>query len=220
MSRVLTSVATMVTIGVLSVVLAFLYQRTAAYLACNGNTTDTTVAVTCEQLRSNLGDIIVLPSDTPAYTTLSDENWSQTAWKQPSCIARPNTASEVRDIIRVLTDKAVPFAIRSGGHSPNPYDASIDSGVLIATDNLNQVTYDAASGLASIGPGARWDAVYTYLDNYNLTVVGGRVMNVGVGGLILGSGLSYLSDLYGLVCDNVVEYEVITRFLSKPRSAY
>ena len=52
--------------------------------------------------------------------------------------------------------------------------------------------------------------MYTTLDPYNVTVVGGRVMDVGVGGLTLGSGLSYLSDLYGLACDNVVTYEVCT----------
>ena len=50
--------------------------------------------------------------------------------------------------------------------------------------------------------------MYTALDPYNVTVVGGRVMDVGVGGLILGGGLSYLSDLYGLACDNVQSFEV------------
>lgn len=49
--------------------------------------------------------------------------------------------------------------------------------------------------------------MYTALDRHNVTVVGGRVLDVGVGGLVLGGGLSYLSDLYGLVCDNVVSYE-------------
>jgi len=51
--------------------------------------------------------------------------------------------------------------------------------------------------------------VYTALDTYNVTVVGGRVLDVGVGGFLLQSGLSYLSDLYGLGCDNVIEHEVV-----------
>jgi FAD/FMN-containing dehydrogenase len=33
--------------------------------------------------------------------------------------------------------------------------------------------------------------------------------DVGVGGLTLGGGLSFLSAEYGLVCDNVVNYEVV-----------
>lgn len=51
--------------------------------------------------------------------------------------------------------------------------------------------------------------VYGTLDPFNLTAVGGRILGIGVGGSILGSGLSYLTDLYGLACDNVVNFEVV-----------
>ena len=33
--------------------------------------------------------------------------------------------------------------------------------------------------------------------------------DVGVGGLLLGGGLSFLSAQHGLACDNVVNYEVV-----------
>jgi FAD/FMN-containing dehydrogenase len=32
---------------------------------------------------------------------------------------------------------------------------------------------------------------------------------VGVGGLLLGGGLSFMSGEYGLPCDNIVNYEVV-----------
>ncbi|KAK6067450.1 hypothetical protein SCUP515_10183 [Seiridium cupressi] len=204
----------MVAIGVFAVALGYLYQRTAGKNITGGNSGGGTgasvaaVAAACDQLRSELGNTIVVQSD-PTYANLSTEGWSQTTWMYPTCIAVPASSSDVQRIVSLLGTRNIPFAIRSGGHSPNPRDASIDTGVLIATDNLNQVAYDAPSGLVSIGSGARWDAVYTALDQYNVTVVGGRVMDVGVGGLTLGSGLSYLSDLYGMVCDNVVSYEVV-----------
>lgn len=165
-------------------------------------------AEACEQLRDFHGPLlIVLPSDA-AYKEFREENWSQTAWQHPSCIARPTLTAEIASLVSFLVNNDVPFAIRSGGHSPNPFDANIDAGLLISLDNLDSVSYDAGTGIASVGTGARWDAVYTELDKYNRTMVGGRVMDVGVGGLILGSGLSYLTDLYGLACDNIVSYEV------------
>ncbi|KAI3332048.1 FAD-binding domain-containing protein [Xylariaceae sp. AK1471] len=165
--------------------------------------------VTCRQLQDHLGSsLIVLPS-TPEYTELREENWSHTAWRYPSCIARPTVTTEIALLVKNLVDNRVPFAIRSGGHSPNPFDSNIDTGVLISLDNFDEVSYHAGTGLVTLGPGARWEAVYTELDKYNRTMVGGRVLNVGVGGLTLGSGLSYLSDLYGMVCDNVVSYEVV-----------
>ncbi|POS70366.1 hypothetical protein DHEL01_v211240 [Diaporthe helianthi] len=163
----------------------------------------------CAELRKRLdSSVIVLPSDA-GYTGLREENWSQTAWRSPSCIAVPSVAAHVASVVSYLADRRVPFAIRSGGHDPNPFDSNIDAGILISLDNFASVSYDAGTQLATVGPGARWEAVYTELDKYQRTMVGGRVMDVGVGGLTLGSGLSYLTDLYGLACDNVVSYEVV-----------
>ena len=83
--------------------------------------------------------------------------------------------------------KQVQFAIRSGGHSPSPLAANINNGVLIDLANLNKVDYHAASGTVTVGAGNRWRAVYTALDPYNVTAVGGRVLDVGVGGFLLQS---------------------------------
>lgn len=163
----------------------------------------------CAQLQKRLdSSIIVLPSDA-GYTALREENWSQTAWRSPSCIVVPTVAAEVASAVSYLADNRIPFAVRSGGHDPNPFDSNIDAGVLISLGNFASVSYDAGTQLATVGPGARWGAVYTELDKYQRTMVGGRVMDVGVGGLTLGSGLSYLTDLYGLACDNIVSYEVV-----------
>ncbi|KUI58323.1 Bifunctional solanapyrone synthase [Cytospora mali] len=199
----------MVAIALLAAAWGTLFRDTAAFPDNGIATLNATAIATCQQLQSVLGTIIKLPSD-PTYTNLSDENWSQTAWKQPSCIALPANTTDTQKVVSILVANGVPFAIRSGGHSPNPFDANINTGVLISTDNLNnQVLYDAASSSATFGPGLRWDAVYSALDPYNVSLVGGRVMDVGVGGLTLGGGLSYLSDLYGLVCDNIISYEVV-----------
>ncbi len=81
---------------------------------------------------------------------------SQTSWRQPSCIALPKSASEVQTLVRLLSSHNVPFAIRSGGHSPAPSDANIDIGVLISMDMLNHISADGARHVVSIGPGARW----------------------------------------------------------------
>ncbi|KAK4207588.1 bifunctional solanapyrone synthase [Rhypophila decipiens] len=164
----------------------------------------------CDELVRGLGpSTVVLPSD-PRYANISTENWSQTTWKRPACIAVPSKALQVQQVVKTLVKKNVPFAIRSGGHSPNPLDASIDgTGVLISTGYLNVVTFDPVTKLASLGPGARWKEVYSVLDKHRVTVVGGRVLDVGVGGLLLGGGLSYLTDLYGMACDNIVSYQVV-----------
>ncbi|KAI4218277.1 MAG: hypothetical protein L6R36_009037, partial [Xanthoria steineri] len=115
----------------------------------------------------------------------------------------------LQKVVRLLTTQKIPFAIRSGGHSPSPFAANIDNGVLIDMSSFNHTQYLPDKNEAIVGAGGRWLGVYNELDRYNVTAVGGRVVDVGVGGLILGCGLSYLSDLYGLTCDNVVNFEMV-----------
>ena len=59
--------------------------------------------------------------------------------------------------------------------------------------------------------------MYVGLESYNLTTLGGRVADVGLGGFALGGGFSALSPMYGLAMDNIFEYEVriISRILSR-----
>lgn len=64
-------------------------------------------------------------------------------------------------------------------------------------------------GTVNVGPGATWDDVFTTLEPLGVMITGGRSSTVGVGGLTLGGGISYFSAEHGLVCDNVLEFEVV-----------
>lgn len=101
------------------------------------------------------------------------------------------------------------FAIRSGGHTPFAGAANIDNGVTIDLSRLNSVSLSSDRGVAHVGTGTRRIQVYQKLDPLNLTVVGGRVTGIGVGGFILGGGISYLSPRHGWSCDNVVGFEIV-----------
>ncbi|KAF2744280.1 putative FAD-binding oxidoreductase [Sporormia fimetaria CBS 119925] len=168
---------------------------------------DTSDAV-CQRLNNDYESTVFLPSAS-GYSEISTENWSNTADRTPSCVFRPDNAEDLSKVIRQLQKNRTKFAIRSGGHSPSPDAANINNGVLIDLAGFDQVEYDAARKRATIGTGLRWGKVYEELDKFGVTVVGGRVLDVGVGGLTLGSGLSYLSDMYGLACDNVINFEVV-----------
>ena len=74
---------------------------------------------------------------------------------------------------------------------PSPLAANINNGVLIDMSMFNGVAYDIENNVATVGAGQTWGDVYNQLDPYNVTVVGGRVLDVGVGGLILGSKTFY-----------------------------
>lgn len=81
----------------------------------------------------------------------------------------------------------MPFSVRSGGHSPNPGFSSIgQAGVLIDLSRLDHVSVSFDGRVVSVGPGQRWGEVYEALNKFGISVIGGRIPSVGVGGLLLG----------------------------------
>ncbi|MCJ1292642.1 hypothetical protein MMC34_004195 [Xylographa carneopallida] len=87
--------------------------------------------------------------------------------------------------------------------------ANIQDGITIDLSAINQVDVSANSKATSVGGGARWEDVYLKLDRMGLAVAGGRVAEVGVGGLLTGGGNSFFAAQHGFACDNVHNYEVV-----------
>ncbi|KAF2237141.1 putative 6-hydroxy-D-nicotine oxidase [Viridothelium virens] len=176
----------------------------AAFL--NGNRYDA-VSLSCVAARAVLDADSI---DTTPDADKVDANWSQACWMSPTCIISPKSAEDVSKILKIIGFFKTKFAIRSGGHSPNPGWSSIDQpGVLIDLRRLNQVTVSEDQKVVSLGPGGIWGDVYAALDAYDFSVIGGRLPNIGVGGLILGGGLFHFSAQFGLAADNVKNFEIV-----------
>ena len=88
--------------------------------------------------------------------------------------------------ISILAQNKCSFAVRGGGHMSWAGAANIQDGVTIDLSAINQVNISADASITSIGGGARWEDVYLKLDAMGLAVAGGRVAQVGVGGLLTG----------------------------------
>ncbi|TPX06688.1 uncharacterized protein E0L32_002184 [Thyridium curvatum] len=146
-----------------------------------------------------------------SYATEQSTYWSTScSLLKPSCIILPQTTEEVITVVSALRAHKEPFAIKSGGHNPNNNFASVDGGPLISTKNLNRkILLDPKSRTARVGPGNRWDDVAKALDGTGLSAVGGRIGDVGVGGFLLGGGLSFMSTEHGWAANSVLEYELV-----------
>ena len=68
--------------------------------------------------------------------------------------------------------------------------ANIQDGVTMDLSEMNSVEISDDQKVTGVGPGARWHDVYSKLDALGLSVVGGRVSDVGVAGLTLGGNYS------------------------------
>ena len=139
----------------------------------------------------------------------------------PSCIVQPYSATEVAKAVTALVKanktQSCQFAVRSGGHTTWAGAANIEEGVTIDLSMMNSTTYHAETNTTTVLPGAQWGSVYKVLDPLKVAVAGGRAPSVGVGGLALGGGNSFYAARKGMVCDNVVQFEVCFCCMAFPR---
>ncbi|KAK2732573.1 hypothetical protein CKAH01_08671 [Colletotrichum kahawae] len=170
--------------------------------------TDDIVQVACLTAEAVIGQEHV---DTlPLNQTVVEENWSATCVAEPHCILAPVNATDVSRALQIITYFNTTFAVRSGGHSPNPGASSVGGrGILLDLQYLNAIGLSQDRSVAHVGPGARWGEVYNVLDASQAVVIGGRLPSVGVGGLMLGGGYFHLSDQFGLAADNLAAAEVV-----------
>ncbi|VUC24032.1 unnamed protein product [Clonostachys rosea] len=164
----------------------------------------------CEELSTTLADRVSYPlslsyhSETTAY-------WSTILRElKPACVVLPESAEEVSKAVTILNKYPdVKFTAKSGGHDPNAGHATAQDGVLISLEKMSGATYDSSTNLASVKPGGEWNDVISSLNEHGVTIVGGRLGIVGVGGYLVQGGISFLSAQYGLAADNIVGWEIV-----------
>jgi FAD/FMN-containing dehydrogenase len=166
-------------------------------------------ADTCSSVAS-LGWINITYALNLAYIEEQTQYWSTSCSALlPSCIIFPKTVEEVSTVVQILANTSESFAIKSGGHNPNNGWSSVAGGPLIAMEHFDQANLDRSTGIVDVGPGNRLDGIAAKLQGSEWTFVGGRIGNTGVGGLVLGGGLSYMSTQYGWAASSVLEYEIV-----------
>lgn len=154
---------------------------------------------------------ISYPNST-TYSVQESGYWSQQqALTEPTCRFSPRSALDVSLAVLALQVAQCKFAVKNGGHAAFEGASNIEGGMTIDLANLNEVTVRTDHASTAVGAGNVWYDVYRMLQHMEprLSVVGGRVAAIGVGGLSLGGGISFFSGRYGWACDNVNNYEIV-----------
>lgn len=145
-----------------------------------------------------------------AYIEEQTQYWSRSCSALlPSFIIFPTTVEEVSTVVKLLANTSEPFAVKSGGHNPNNGWSSVADGPLIVMEHFDQANLDQRTGIVDVGPGNRLDGISAKLQGSGWTFAGGRIGNTGVGGLVLGGGLSYMSTQYGWAASSILEFEIV-----------
>jgi len=159
------------------------------------------------ELAAALQGPLLLPGD-PDFTRIAQPWNLRFAAILPAAIARCSSAADVGACLLWAQTNGVSVVARSGGHSYAGY--STTTGLMIDLSHMNQLSYDSGSGQVHLGGGARNSDVYAGLRRVGRAVTHGRCGAVGVAGLVLGGGIGFNMRREGLLCDQMVETEVVT----------
>ncbi|KAJ6446253.1 FAD-binding protein [Purpureocillium lavendulum] len=163
----------------------------------------------CGRLSRSLGDAVNFPGSGP-YNATEASYWSlQESDLKPACIVRPTRAQDVSKAMSIIgCTPQCKFAVKGQGHSPAAGFANVDGGVTLDMTALASIETSSDLSVAKVGAGASWIDVYRHLEPLGIAIPGGRNGNVGVGGLLLGGGISHFTTRVGWACDSIVNYEI------------
>jgi FAD/FMN-containing dehydrogenase len=126
--------------------------------------------------------------------------------QHPAGIAYVKNAQDISTCLSFVRKFAVPFAVRSGGHSYAGWSGS--SGLVIDVRDLKTVTVSGTT--ATVGAGTRLIDFYQGLAAKGRAVPGGSCPTVGIARLTLGGGIGVTARAYGLTCDSLESLQVVT----------
>ena len=136
-------------------------------------------------------------------------SWNLRYDPQPMAVVRAADASDVAATVRFAREHDVPLTVRSGGHSLPGYGGA-DGALMLDLGNLRSLDIDPAARLAVAGPGLRAGEYSAAAVAHGLGTSFGDTGTVGLGGLITGGGIGWLTRAYGMTIDSLVSADIVT----------
>ena len=159
------------------------------------------------EFRMMLGGEALRPGD-PGYDQVRP-SFGAMYPDRPGLVVLCKGTADVIAAVDFARNRGIEVTVRGGGHSVAGL-SSTDGGMVIDLAPMDGVLVDQEAQLAYVQGGALWADVDREAQLYGLSTPGGVVSDTGVAGLTLGGGYGWLRRTYGLSCDNVAAYEVVT----------
>jgi FAD/FMN-containing dehydrogenase len=160
-----------------------------------------------EAFRSSFGGVLIQPGD-EGYEAARVVTYGGID-KHPALIAQAKNADDVVRAVNFARDNGLELAVRSGGHSAAGHSTT-EGGLVIDLRNMNAIQFDTEARTAWAEAGATAEQFTKKAEELGLVVGFGDAGTVGLGGIVTGGGVGYLSRLHGLTIDSLLAAEIVT----------
>jgi hypothetical protein len=158
-------------------------------------------------LKAHFAGDLIRPGD-PTYGE-ARTIWNAMVARNPALIMRCANVCDVQAAVRATGSAGVIPAVRCGGHSLAGF-STCEGGAVIDLTRLRSVSVDASSRRARASGGCLLGSIDTATQAAGLVFPAGVVSHTGASGLILGGGTGWLTRLFGLSCDNIAGFTLVT----------
>jgi hypothetical protein len=135
--------------------------------------------------------------------------WNGMVARRPGLIARCADIADVQTAVRTASAAGILTAVRCGGHSLAGF-GTCDGGLVIDLSKMRQVAVEADARRARFAGGCLLGSIDNTTQQAGLVFPSGVVSHTGASGLVLGGGTGWLTRRFGLSCDNVEGFTMVT----------
>lgn len=135
--------------------------------------------------------------------------WNWSIDKHPGLIVRCASAEDVIASVNFAREHNVLVAVRGGGHNVGGR-ALCDDGLVVDLSRMKRVQVDTEARRVRAQSGCTLGDLDAATHESGLAVPTGVITKTGIAGLTLGGGVGWLMRKYGLTCDNVLSYDLVT----------
>ncbi len=135
--------------------------------------------------------------------------WNGMFDRKPALIACCTGAADVRRAVDFAREHRLLTAVRAGGHSLSG-KSTCDGGLVIDLQQMQGVRVDPTARRADLEAGSLLGLLDHECATHGLATTAGTFSDTGAAGLTLSGGFGRLGRRFGLACDNVASFDIVT----------
>jgi hypothetical protein len=164
-------------------------------------------AVALDTLRSQFTGNLHAPGD--AGYDDARMAWNLVVDQRPVFVAEPRTADDIAAVVRFARQEGLRVAPQGTGHNAVAR-AGVDESILLNTRLMRGVEIDFEQRSARVEAGALCADLTAPASELGLAALAGSSPDVGLVGYTLGGGMGWLARAFGLCCNSVLSFDVVT----------